>query len=420
MTQNEDELKTERVRLSHVLDVRRLKKGRANIIKAPCDSGKTTAVMTRIIPELAGNLKNVLYLIDTHAGRDALVEREKLAVGNPYWVHRHDPEWRGERCEHENGTVMTYHHFGYACEETMTFLKGIKLIICDEMHTLIRDRGIENTQNQQEIYRLGLADEEKCCNTALETLEQLSGFEHGPVIIILSATPKKLIERFVCKAVPHIVLDYTGKVDEDKTMQTVSYTNFASIVPKLTEKTLIFVSRINLMQKYAAMLEDEQRKIVCLWSVNSAQRMTDDQHRVRDALLANEHIPDDVDVLFLNAAYETSINIKNEDFKTVVIHCSNKDTQTQVRGRLRHDIDTMYVYDKYHENIADYFPEEYLGAWLPVYVIKEIAEEMDLKSAKGRQLKWPSVKKLLVSNGFSVEPRRFASGTRWKITRDAA
>ena len=131
--------------------------------------------------------------------------------------------------------------------------------------------------------------------------------------------------------------------------------------------------------------------------------MTDQQLKVRDFILSTRKIPDDIDLLFINAAYETSINIDNEDFRTVIVHSSNPDVQTQVRGRLRHDIDTLYLHDSEHEHVSHYFPEEYLDKFLTAKETQAIAEEMNLRDSKGHQLKWPTVSEKLVSDGYTID-----------------
>ena len=122
-------------------------------------------------------------------------------------------------------------------------------------------------------------------------------------------------------------------------------------------------------------------------------------------------------MLIINAAYETSINIRNEDFRTMVIHTSNADAQVQVRGRLRHDIDKLYLYDKEHVHIAHLFPEEYLNTPLTVSQVREIARRMNLKNEKGRVLAWPSIYKLLEKDGMSASTVRVKNKCVWHINK---
>ena len=55
-------MEDKRVYLSHVIETEKFKKGQANIIIAPCHSGKTTAAVTKIAP-LASCYEKVLILI---------------------------------------------------------------------------------------------------------------------------------------------------------------------------------------------------------------------------------------------------------------------------------------------------------------------------------------------------------------------
>lgn len=161
MEQTESDLSPRKPYLSDVLDHAALKKGRANIIVAPCHSGKTTAAKG-IMETHARSPGNVLYLIDTRAGKDALLLHEKVQKCTQAWVHQYDPHWWGDRPDRMNFAVMTYHQFGHALREESTFLIGIDLIICDEIHNLVKYAGIEATTNEQEDL-LNTPDEQVCC-----------------------------------------------------------------------------------------------------------------------------------------------------------------------------------------------------------------------------------------------------------------
>ena len=315
---------------------------------------------------------------------------------------------------------MTYHQFGHALREESIFLIGIDLIICDEIHNLVKFAGIEASTNEQEDL-LNTPDEQVCCKQALESLGRLSSLDMGgPMIVMLTATPDAIIRKFSTMGVPYTILDYYGKVHEDDTRQRIYYSSFTDVLCGINGKTLIYVPTIDLMKEYAELAKPLASKVVCLWSTRSRKELTRQQLSVREELLWHERIPADVDVLLINAAYETSLNIRNTDFKTMIVHCSNPDTQVQVRGRLRHDIDTLYLLDKQHEHISAYFPEEYLDTWLPTDQVHAITEEMNLRSAKGRELKWPSLKKLLEKDGYLIYPEKHRQQRGWRIHRLSA
>ena len=304
---------------------------------------------------------NVLYLIDTRAGKDSLLLREKAQQCTQAWLHQYDPHWWGNRPDRVSFAVMTYHQFGHALQEEPTFLIGIDLIICDEIHNLVKYAGIEASTNEQEDL-LGTDDEKVCCRQALESIGRLASLAlGGPMIVMLTATPHAITRKFTAMGVPYTCLDYYGRVHEDVTRQRIYYADFTDVICQVKDKAIVYVPVIELMKEYAALARDVTEKVVCLWSLRSDKDLDAQQLAVREELLHKERIPEDVDILLINAAYETSLNIRNEDFRTMIIHCSNPDTQIQVRGRLRHDIDTLYLLDKHHEHISAYFPEKYLN-----------------------------------------------------------
>lgn len=416
MEKSDTDLSPKKPHLSKVLDVTELKKGRANIIAAPCHSGKTTAAK-KIMEHHARSPGNVLYLIDTRAGKDALHLHQKAQKCSPGWVHQYDPHWWGDRPDRVNFAAMTYHQFGHALREESSFLIGIDLIICDEIHNLVKYAAIEASTNEQEDL-LDTPDEQVCCKRALESLGRLASLDMGgPMVVMLTATPKAIIRKFEAMKVPYAILDYYGRVYEDETLRRIYYSSFIDVLCEINGKTLIYVPTIDMMKEYAELAKPFANKVVCLWSTRSSKEMNTQQLIVREELLHNELIPDDVDILLINAAYETSINIRNTDFKTMIIHCSNPDTQIQVRGRLRHDIDTLYLLDKQHEHVSHYFPEDYLDTWLPTEQVHAITEEMNLRSAKGRELKWPSLKKLLEKDGYLIYPEKHRQQRGWRIHR---
>ena len=71
--------------LSDLLLKYSLKKGHANIIVAPCHSGKTTAAIN-MMDAYAASPGRVLYLIDTAAGKQSLLLHQS-AQSAPYeWL----------------------------------------------------------------------------------------------------------------------------------------------------------------------------------------------------------------------------------------------------------------------------------------------------------------------------------------------
>ena len=403
--------------LSDIFDISQLKRGRANLIVAPCHSGKTT-LAGRIINKRASCPERVLYLIDTSAGRDAIRQKEHARKYTSLWRQEIRSEWWGTLRSGDNFRIMTYHHFGYAIQNDPYFVFNLDLIICDEMHNLIKYEGIENGRNKN---RAADEEEQKACHNAFRALCTLckSG-KSAPLIVIMTATSDKLVTRLYDDRVPFEMFNYTGCVRYDRTAHTHYYASLPDTVRTLepVRKLIVYAARISEMQEYQELFEEQGKRVCCLWGIhNENHPLSKWQQSVRSTLLSSEHIPDEIDVLIINAAYETSLNIRNEEFRTMLIHNSSPDVQTQVRGRLRHDIDDLYLYDSAHQFISHYFPEEYLNRNLTRQDTNAIVEMMNLKNEDGRLLKWPSIVKLLRKDGMTVLKTTEKRKQLWFVSR---
>ena len=229
--------------------------------------------------------------------------------------------------------------------------------------------------------------------------------QNAPLVIIMTATVNALTLALDKEHIRTEYFDFSDKVTRDTTKRTIYYHDINAVLNQLDdlERAIIYVQQVSQMQQIAQAAENGWRNICCLWSLhNGKHEMTTEQLEVRNALLSSRRIPDSVDLLFINAAYETSINIENTDFQTMIIHSGNPDTRTQVRGRLRHDIDTLYLYDTDHESITSYFPEKYYNKFLTSSDTAEIVALLDLHDNKGRQKKWPTILRSLEQDGIEV------------------
>lgn len=390
--------------LSKVIEPERFHKGQANIVIAPCHSGKTTAAVTKIAA-LASAKEKVLFLIDTTAGKHALLTREETARFTQDWLEEIKDEWWGELFSGNGIRVMSYHQLGYQLQEHPDFLKNIEIVVCDEMHNLIKFMNIERALNKKSIEE-GRGPINKPCATALEELCRISTKkEDVPCVVIITATINAVSKALDTHNVPVEYFDYTEVAYSDRTGEIVYYGELNEVLDKLDMKrAIVYVPTIMGMKEAAKYADDGWRNICCLWGLHNVDHtMSNAQLKVRKAILETRRIPDDIDLLFINAAYETSINIDNEDFRTVVVHSSNPDVQTQVRGRLRHDIDVLYLHDSEHEHVGQYFPKEYLNQFLTVKETRAIAEKMNLRNSKGQPLRWPSIRDKLATDGYIID-----------------
>ena len=104
----------------------------------------------------------------------------------------------------------------------------------------------------------------------------------------------------------------------------------------------------------------------------------------------------------------------------MIIHDKNPDTRIQVRGRIRHDIDTLYLHDDLHVDTAMQFPDEYLDRFLRSGEVKEIAKHMNLKNENGRLLEWSSIWPMLQRDGIVISKEKKNGIRGWRVHRMAS
>ena len=92
----------------------------------------------------------------------------------------------------------------------------------------------------------------------------------------------------------------------------------------------------------------------------------------------------------------------------MIIHNANKDTQTQARGRYRGDIDTVYL--KSNDVICEEIDSDAVSPFLDRKLAKadkdKLCEAIGFVDSRGRLYKWPTIKRLLVQQGYSVTEKK--------------
>ena len=153
------------------------------------------------------------------------------------------------------------------------------------------------------------------------------------------------------------------------------------------------------------------------WSTkNESHPMTEEQIRLRNVVLTTHSIPDDIHVLVINKRTERSINVYNPvDY--VIVNSDTISTQIQARGRIRNDIQTLYIY---HPDIIDdiYIPDEYINTKLFKSDKDTLCDLLGFKNnSNGRLLKWTSVKAKLEDSGYIIEDKKIKGGERYSVIK---
>lgn len=139
--------------------------------------------------------------------------------------------------------------------------------------------------------------------------------------------------------------------------------------------------------------------------------MSAEQIAARDYILSYEELPPQYDLVILNASSETSINIHGQvDY--IVVHSQQEDTRTQIRGRYRHDLENLYLWD----NNSFQVPEECLNRELSAEERKQLCQIIGIVDCNGRVYGWNTVKKRIVEAGYSIVEKRINSKRYFIIT----
>lgn len=377
--------------------------GRINIIEANVSAGKTHFALTTL-PEWAGSPERILYLIDTING-DMYIQRNIITVGRMLYAfcdYNTKHVW-GEKAAEGKMPVMTYAAFGSEVinNQGNFHWQDFDYIVCDEMQNLV---------NYQKI------GEKSAYLIAAEYALRTIAMEGKAKIVGLSATPQKIREHFgtLC----HDVQFDRTDLHQLETFASIPYSKktIEEIIQDHIGKTgILYVTTIEDMEKYINYAANNGVRANGFWSVrDEAQRKhphTNEQRALRNTVLQQETIPDDIDLLVINAASQTCIKIKQEKriVDYMIVHDKNKDVQTQSRGRYDGDLAEFYYHDEF---AAIYYecppvPERFLNVRLYDDGQRELCNALALKRPNAAGIySIPTVVKVLRANEYAVDHKK--------------
>lgn len=375
--------------LSEAIHVLQIQKGMLNVIVSPTGSGKTYFA-THDLLSLSSRPEHIVYLIDTNAAKEQILNHYDN-------TQRYSWLWResitDEMVLFEGGkiTIMTYHTFGLIAKKKPQFLEKLELIVCDELHNIFwMCEG-----NTSEEYERG-------ASYALDTLREIIASE-DIYCVALTATPGKLHRYFGSKINS---ITPSKPVRKYETLAKCHYCNLESILSKVEKgkQYIVYIPRITQMKQYLATLQSKGLRAQGIWSLHAKDHpMTQEQLALRAYLLTKQCLPPDLDVLMINRAYETSINIFGS-IQAIFIHCNDADTIDQVRGRYRGDLPILYIFSPEQADIE--LPPGYSNRLLFAEDKKELAEKIHLCNQNSRTYKWPTLKKRIQEQGFEIRDGR--------------
>lgn len=350
-------------------------RGKYNIVRTPCGSGKTFHAMNIITNPYNDEYGKryglcryfrCLYVTDTSALRESVMESYMKHTGKTK-VNTHNLE------------VWTYAKFGRQIDKYgAEFISNkFDFIFLDEVHQLfVYEEHFDDEEEQ--FYGIGI--------------DALSDLVQGhTTLICLSATPKLLFEHIYTIKEESKIKDIVPigdlyKIQCHTNDYEIPVDDVSNAISEINlepgDKIFIFAHRIYELHDIAFQCMTRGWSTTVLWSIKhnkqyerlmkliqitdddeeleelqneleKCQPMSDYQLYQRDVLIQTGEF--DTDVIILNSAYESGINIensKNSQQRTIhVVVSSTVDHEIiQARGRIRHDIDCLwYLSNGYDE-----------------------------------------------------------------------
>lgn len=369
--------------------------GKLNIITAPCGSGKTTFVEDKLWKESYWG--DLLYLIDSRNALEA------------FKVRGEKKEYRGEvYYKHEGITAMTYATFAMLTihkPNEWWWDDECALIVCDELQSAIKWAKIKQKDGAVNIHEVALAELHK-------------RIQNGARIVAITATPSSIKKAF---ANEYVDMPIHGELKRYHARDKQNFRSIKELVPLLPadKRGVIYTPHISQMIEIRNALTKSGITSEGFWSnSNTDHEMTKEQLSIRDSVVLEGKIPDDIQVLLINASSETGINIKSPvDY--VVVNDSNPDTQIQAVGRVRHDLETVYLRDLSPSKFT-YIPyyavdEKWLNRPLYAEDKEALCRELIIVDDRGRRYKWPNIRKTLIFSDFNITDGRDKDGRRYSI-----
>ncbi|WP_061859503.1 DEAD/DEAH box helicase family protein [Priestia megaterium] len=362
-----------------------------SLVISPTGSGKTHFIFNELIRK-----GRYLYLCDNENLKTVIEEKERT-FSNRKEIEGFD-DFSVE--------VMCYKQFGRKVLYDNSIINQYEAIVCDEIHNLIDyqtfNNDVELSHAIKELFKKYDATKIIYFTATPYYLKVLE--ENYPalaeILDVIDFSKNKDIRRYINKREAYINHFSQIQFQLDEYKQSFEYANL---------KCLIFTREIHAMKKLEKMCIDRNLKPICIWSRNNQViEMNLEQLRVRDYLLKNGSLPEPYNVLIINRALETGVNITDKDMNLAIVNTTNLTQQIQVRGRIRHDIDLLVVRTKEQKlpYIKIDLDEKYLDIELTKNEVEEIVVSLNLKNKKNQYVTVTKFLDILQKHKYKVQTKR--------------
>jgi len=362
------------------------------LVISPTGSGKTHFIFNDLIKD-----GRYLYLCDNENLKTVIEENERT-FSNRKVITGFDDYSVKVMCYKEFGNQVRYHN---------NFVKEFDMIICDEIHNLVDYQTFNDDTDLshaiKELFKKYNDTKIVYFTATPHYLEDHLKKEHSElaqILNIIDFSKNKEIRRYINRRESYINHLSQVQFQLDEYKQSFEYANM---------KCLIFTREIQSMKRLEEMCRSRGLNPVCIWSRNNqVMEMDLEQLKVRDYLLKNGTLPDPYNVLIINRALETGINITDKNMNLAIVNTTNLTQQIQVRGRIRHDIDLLVVRTKDQKlpEIKIELNEKYLNVELTKEQVEKIIIGLNLKNKKNQYATVNKFREILSNNDYAVKTKR--------------
>ena len=396
-------------------------RGTYNIIDCGVRTGKTYWAVNNLQEFTRdGQLNRVLYLVDTTALKDQIIEEygETCTDADAMWEN---PSSWGESINKIG--VMCYQGLGARVIKGQgKFLDTIDVICWDECDSIF-----DFATQAFKLARLkdyNRLDEEISNAEILTVIQKYSSTKEYMPLILLGVWEKIVnAGRILCiglSATPERARAYysslvsasnTGKLEAGYRMAAdIYFTNVLDHVKKLEPEPgrgyWCYSPYIKPNQGILAAAEARGFKAIELHSLdNKDYPMSDEQKRVYNIIVTTGMIPQEYDFVIINKALARGINIIDRRFDNVIIDSYDATDRLQAARQ-------TFNYQRHLKTYAPQIPEAYLNRWLTIAECRELAAYMQVPSLdavnkhKGSVMTWNTLREVLPAIGYTVEQKR--------------
>lgn len=395
------------------------RRGDYNILDCGVRTGKTYWAVNNLQQFTRdGQLNRILFLVDTTALKDNIIEQyaDSCANADLLWE---SPSFWGESINKIG--VMCYQGLGARIlKDDLKFLENIDVICWDECDSVFDFA-------TQAFVRARKTDFARRDVSNMEVLSVIQSFstkkEYMPLIILgawerfiedgrimcigLSASPERAYAYY--KSL--VSASYQGKLEVGyRLANDIYFTNVIQhvneLVPEPDKGYWCFSPLIEPNQRLVEAARARGFNAIELHSPNNLDKpMTQEQMRVYNMIVATGMVPPEYDFVIVNKALARGITIVDQRFNHLIVDSINQVDRIQAARQ-------TFQYQRHLKVFAPEIPPEFLNTWLTVEQCRNLAEYMGVpeldKANKNtaRTMTWNKLKEYLPAMGYQVEGKK--------------